>query len=241
MRSSKISKNSYSVSFTQSVNAALEGVVHTLQKERNMRLHFLVGFLTLIAAIYFNVRGVEFMLLCFAVTFVLAAEMFNTAIEYTIDLISDEYNPLAKIIKDIAAGAVFVSAVNAAITGYILIVRRAVTSFDGAFYFIKQSSWHVTFIILLTVIGIVLLVKTVRKERSFLKGGMPSGHSAVAFAIWVVISLFTENALLSVLVFFLALLIAKSRLAGGIHTLSQVVLGSFLGVVTAVLIFQLLS
>jgi len=241
MNSSKISKDSYNKSFFHSVNAALEGVVHTLQKERNMRLHFLVGFLVIIAAIYLNVRGPEFMILCFAVTFVLAAEMFNTAIEYTIDLISDKYHPAAKVIKDISAGAVFVSAVNAAITGYLLIVRRAVTSFDGAFLLIKQSHWHITAIILLGVVGVVLLIKVARKEKSLLRGGLPSGHSAVAFAVWAIVSLFTENALVSILVFLLAAIIAKSRMAGGIHTLSQVVLGGLLGAFTSLLVFQLLS
>ena len=213
-----------------------------MQKERNMRLHFLVGFLALIAAIYFNVTGSEFMILCFAVTFVLVAEMFNTAIEYTINLISDnKYHPMAKVIKDIAAGAVFVSAVNAIVTGYILIVKRAVSSFDGAFSLIRQSSWHVTFIILLGVVGLVLLSKIVRKDTPLLRGGMPSGHSAVAFAIWTVVSLFTENVLVSILVLLLAILIAKSRLTEGIHTLSQVLLGGLLGIVTAVLVFQLFS
>ncbi|MBU1084139.1 MAG: diacylglycerol kinase [Candidatus Omnitrophota bacterium] len=241
MRSLKKSKEHCGKGFSASVSAALEGVVHTLEKERNMRIHFLVGFFVLIAAIYFNVTGQEFMLLCFAVTFVLVSEMINTAIEYTIDLISDEYHPLAKVIKDIAAGAVFVSVVNAALTGYIILVRRVFMSFDGAFSLVKSSSWHITLIILLGVVGIVLMVKILRKEKNLLRGGMPSGHSAVAFAIWAVISLFTENTLVSMLVFLLALLIAKSRMTGRIHTLSQVVLGGILGIVTAVLVFQMLS
>jgi diacylglycerol kinase (ATP) len=66
------------------VNAALEGVVHTLKTERNMRLHFLAGFLVLIAGLYLNFDAVEMMFLCLAVTFVLVAEMFNTAVEYKI-------------------------------------------------------------------------------------------------------------------------------------------------------------
>ncbi|MFH1552333.1 MAG: diacylglycerol kinase [Candidatus Omnitrophota bacterium] len=240
MSSYKKPKSSYSKGFIGSINAALEGIVHTLKSERNMRLHFLVGFLVLIGGIYLNLSAVEFMLLCFAVTFVLVAEMINTAVEHAIDLISDKYHPLAKIIKDVAAGAVFVSAVNAAIVGYILLFQRVGWSIGGAFFRVKQSPWHVTLIALLVVIGLVLLIKVVRREEHLLKGGMPSGHSAVAFAIWVIVSLVTDNALVSLLVFLLAVLIAKSRMSGGIHTMWEVLAGSVLGALIALLMFQLL-
>jgi len=241
MRSYGKSGKRYSKGFIHSINAALEGVVHALESERNMRLHFLIGFFVLITGVYFNLSAVEFMLLCFAVTFVLVAEMFNTAIERVIDYINDEYHPLAKISKDIAAGAVFVSSINAAIVGYVLLVRRIGWYFDGAFFRIKQSSWHMTLIALLIVVGVVLFVKIIRREKNLLRGGMPSGHSAVAFAVWAITSLVTANALICLLVFFLALLIAKSRMANGIHTLWEVIVGSFLGALLALLVFQLLS
>ncbi len=234
-------KKSRGKGFTRSVNTALEGIIHTLKSERNMRLHFFVGFLVLIAGLYFDLSAVEFMILCFAVTFVLMAEMINTAVEYSIDLISDEYHPLAKVIKDICAGAVFVSAVNAAVVGYFLIVRRIGAFMGGAFIKVKESPWHMTLIALLVVIGIVLLIKVLRGEKSLLRGGMPSGHSAVAFAVWVLVSLITENALVSFLVFILAFLVAKSRRSDGVHTLGQVVAGSVLGALVALLVFQFMS
>ncbi|MFH1665467.1 MAG: diacylglycerol kinase [Candidatus Omnitrophota bacterium] len=225
-----------------SVNDAIEGVVHTFQTERNMRMHFLLGFIALIAGVYFNLTAVEFMLLCFAVTFVLVAEMFNTAVEHAIDFISKDYHPLAKIIKDIAAGAVFVSAVNAILVGYILLIKRiSGTIITGAFVLLKQSQWHITMITLLIVVGLVLLIKVLRKEKYLLKGGMPSGHSAVVFAVWVVVSMISSNALISLLVFFMAVLVAKSRMTGGVHTFGQVLAGSILGVLVTLLIFQLLS
>ncbi len=223
------------------MSSALEGVVHTLKTERNMRLHFFVGFLVLIAGIYLNFDSVQMMLLCFAVTFVLASEMFNTAIEYAVDLIKEEYHPLAKIAKDIAAGAVFVSAVNAVITGYLLFVKPVDWGMSGTFSKVKQSTWHLTLIALLVVIGLVLLVKVIRKEESLLRGGMPSGHSAVAFSVWTAVSLLTQNALASILVLLLAVLVAKSRLSNGIHNLWEVIAGSSLGILSTLLIFQVLS
>ena len=241
MSAYKKSEDYYNKSFVRSVNAALEGVVHTLQKERSMRLRFFIGFFALLAGIYFNLTGVEFMILCFAVTFVLVAEMFNTAIEATIDLVSDEFHPLAKIAKDVGAGAVFVSAINAALTGYILLFRPIITIIGSPFSLIKQSSWHITLIVILGVIGMVLLIKVIRREKNLLRGGMPSGHSAVAFAVWAVVTLVTGEALVGVLVFLLAVLIAKSRMAVGVHTLGQVIAGGILGTLAALLVFQLLA
>ncbi|MBU0683716.1 MAG: diacylglycerol kinase [Candidatus Omnitrophota bacterium] len=241
MNTCKKPEDSYSKSFIRSVSAALEGVVHTLRAERNMRLHFLIGFLAIIAGIYFSLNSIELMLLCFAVTFVLVCEMFNTAIEYLTDLISKKFHPGAKVIKDIAAGAVFVSSVNAVVVGYILLYKRLQGCVGKSFFIIKQSSWHITFIVLLVVVGLVLLIKIIRKEKDLLRGGMPSGHSAVAFAVWVVVSLVTENTMVSLLVLVMAVLIAKSRMAMGIHSLAQVVAGSVIGTLVTLLIFQLLS
>ena len=239
MSSSKKLKKSYSFSLYHSINAALEGVVHALESERNMRLHFAVAFLVLIAGIYFNFNAQEFMILCFAVTFVLITEMLNTAIEHTIDIVKEEYHKSVKIIKDISAGAVFVSAVNASIVGYILFFKHLRSSIGKPFTIIKQSPWHITFIALLFVIGLVLFVKVLRKEKSLLRGGMPSGHSAVAFSLWVVASLLTKSTLVSVIVFLMAILIAKSRIRKGVHTLWQVVVGAIIGSLFALLIFQI--
>lgn len=241
MKSSKEQGESYNTGFVYSINAALEGIVHTLQSERNMRLHFLAGFLVLIAGVYFGLAPVEFMLLCFAVSFVLVAEMFNTVVEHAVDFISKRYDPLSKIIKDISAGAVFVSAVNASVVGYMLLLRRVGWHFGKIFFTIKRSPWNITLIVLLVVVGLVLLIKVLRKEKSLLRGGMPSGHTAVAFSVWMIISLMTENIFVSLMVLFMAVLIAKSRLAGKIHTLWEVLAGGALGSLVTLLVYQLLT
>lgn len=227
--------------FIGSVNAALEGVVHALQRERNMRIHFIVGFTVVIAGIYMNFSATQLILLFFAVTFVLVAEMFNTAIEHAIDLVNDEYHPLAKISKDIAAGAVFVSAVNALITAYLLFVKPV--TWEGARFFgkVKQSPWHITLIALLVVTGLVLLIKIARREAILLKGGMPSGHSAVAFSVWMTVSLATSNVLISILVFLLAFLVARGRMSNGVHNFWEVLAGGALGSLVTLMVFQVLS
>jgi len=241
MTSYKRSKAPVERGFRKSLNAALEGIVHTLRQERNMRIHFLCAFLVIITGIYLNLSSVEFMFLCFAATLVLVAEMFNTVVEHAFDFLSREFHPKIKIIKDISAGAVFVSSVNAAVVGYILLVKRAGFSIHSAFSIIKQSSWHITFIALFAVVGIVLFIKITRREKNLLHGGMPSGHSAVAFAVWMIVSLTVLNPLVIFLVFVMAALIARSRISAGTHNLSEVLAGSAIGALTALLIFQALS
>lgn len=241
MNSSEKSENFCDKSFRKSVSAALEGIVHTLQSQRSMRLHFIVGFFVLLGGIYFDLSYMEVILLLFAIAFVLVAEMINTAIEYSADIaIKKEFHPLIKVIKDISAGAVFVASVNAGLTGYILIANRVDLHTGRLLFRIRQSPWHITLIALLVSIGCVLLIKVLRKEKDLLRGGMPSGHSAVAFAIWMIVSLVSLNALVSILVFLMAVAIARSRMAGGIHSVWEVVAGSVLGALAALLVFQVL-
>ncbi len=239
---SKMSESFYNKSFIQSVSAALEGIIHTLQKERNMRVHFIIGFLVLIAGIYFDFNYIEIVLLLFAISFVLVAEMLNTAIEYSADImIKEEFHPMVKVVKDISAGAVFVSAVNAGLTGYLLIAKRVNLRGGRLLFRIKQSPWHITLIALILCVGLVLLIKVVRREKELLRGGMPSGHSAVAFAVWMIVSLVTLDPLVSILVFMLAVLIAVSRMRTGVHSVWEVIAGGVLGALAALLVFQVLS
>jgi len=241
MRFSKKSDGRFNRNFWQSVDAALEGIIHTLQTERNMRLHFIIGFFALVAGLYFNLDYVEFILLLFAISFVLVSEMVNTALESLSDVVSKkEYDPVIKIAKDVSAGAVFVAAVNAGLTGYILTATRINIHRGDWFFRIRRSPWHITLIALIASVWIVIMVKLVRGEKNLLKGGMPSGHSAVAFAIWMAVWLLSKNTLISILVFLVALIVAKSRLQNGIHSAWEVLVGGVLGALTSLLVFQVL-
>ena len=104
----------------------------------------------------------------------------------------------------------------------------------------KTIPGHVTLIALLVCVGLVILIKVVGGAKQLLRGGMPSGHSAVAFAVWMAIWMLTSNSLISILVFLMALLIARSRMANGIHSLWEVLAGSALGALTTLLVFQIL-
>ena len=242
MRSSEKNRENIRNSFFLSVSFALDGIVHTLRTERNMRIHFLVGFLVLVGGIYVNLSALEFMVLSVTVSFVLVTEMFNTAVEHAVDLAERRRNPLAKVVKDIAAGAVFVSAVNATVVGYLIIFRQ-INWANGPVLAarFKQSPWHLTLISLIIVVAMVFAIKVIRNEKSLLSGGMPSGHAAVSFSIWVTVSFITGNSLVSILVFFMALLVARSRVTMKIHNMWEVTAGGILGILLTLLVFQLIG
>ena len=111
-------------SILESFNFAFEGIIHVLRTQRNMRIHFLVAIGVLVAALAFDVSKIELIALLLAIAFVLIAEMMNTAVEATIDLSTPSFDPLAKVAKDIAAGAVLIAAANAIAVGYLVLADR---------------------------------------------------------------------------------------------------------------------
>ena len=111
----------------ESFNYAIEGVIHVLRTHRNMRIHFAVAIVVLVAAVWKGVSRFELIALLLAIAFVLIAEMINSAIEQAVDLATTSFDPLAKLAKDIAAGAVLIATINAIAIGY-LVFSHAITS-----------------------------------------------------------------------------------------------------------------
>ena len=91
-------------SLLESFNFAFDGIIHVLRTQRNMRIHFIVAVLVLVAALAAGVEKLELIALLLAIAFVLIAEMVNTAVEAAIDVATTSFDPMAKLAKDIAAG-----------------------------------------------------------------------------------------------------------------------------------------
>jgi len=227
----------------QSFNSAIEGFIYVVKTQRNMRLHFLIAILALLLGVYLNLERWEILILLLTICFVLLAEMMNTAMEINVDLISEGFNPMVRIIKDIAAGCVFLASVNAFIVGYLLFLSRPwKIHIESGIERIRSSPWHITLITLIVVLFLVILGKVLLHKGTPLRGGMPSGHAAVAFSIWTTICfLHNFNHIVAVLAFILAFLVARSRLSGKIHTVREVAAGSILGILVTTLIFQVLG
>ncbi|MCX5677498.1 MAG: diacylglycerol kinase [Candidatus Omnitrophica bacterium] len=225
--------------FIESFNAAVEGFIYVLKTERNMRTHFLTALLFLLLGIYLSFSAGEIMILAITITLVLFAEMINTAIELTVDMIKKEFHPIVRIIKDVSSGAVLLTAINATIVGYILFYKKIPFSVGTQLINVRTAPWHITFIALILVFGASILGKIIFHKGTPLRGGMPSGHSAIAFAIWTIIAFFTNNSIVIILSFLMAFLIARHRVKDAVHTVWEVIAGAVLGILLATLVFQI--
>ena len=107
-------------SLLESFNYAFEGVIHVLRTQRNMRIHFAVARSCSSPRSPSASTRLELIALLLAIAFVLIAEMINTAVEAAIDVATTSFDPLAKLAKDIAAGAVLIATVNAVAVGYLV-------------------------------------------------------------------------------------------------------------------------
>ncbi|HEY5513113.1 MAG TPA: diacylglycerol kinase [Geomonas sp.] len=215
--------------FIDSVNCAIEGILYTARTQKHMRHHFTAALLVLTAALLVRVSSVEFMLLALAISFVLFAELLNTAIEVVVDMISPEFHPMAKIAKDVAAGAVLVAAFGTAIMGYLVLAKYLFPFHKGALAMVGTSSEMATVVSVILVLIAVIIMKAMSGGGTPLKGGVPSGHAAVAFSIATSVSLNTQDPLISLLCFILAVMVSHSRLLLSIHSTREVVFGALTG------------
>ncbi|MBI4733498.1 MAG: diacylglycerol kinase [Rubrobacteridae bacterium] len=213
-------------SLLQSFNYAIDGFVYVLRTQRNMRIHFGAAFIALTLALFLKLQTWAVVALIFAAVLVIVAEMINTAIEATIDLVTNTYDPIAGIAKDVAAGAVLLASVNAILVAYFVFFSKLNPFSLSLLQKVRQSPSHLTVIALLIVIIIVLAAKAWIGGGSFLKGGWPSGHSALAGALFTAIAFVAESPLASRLGLGLALLVFHSRMDAGIHI--SLVLGGVL-------------
>jgi len=219
-------------------NYAIDGIIYTLKSQRNMKIHYAIAILVLFLTLFLNLSRIEIIAVFFSISLVILSEMFNTAIEKTVDLVTTEYNPLAKIAKDVAAGAVLISALNSIMVAYLVFFDRLNPSTLSLLIKIKNQDVHVTIIGIIITLLFVVAGKTLSPKGSHVQGGVVSGHAALSFALATSIGYISENALVATLSFMLALLVAQSRIEGRIHTLREVIYGGILGILVITLLFK---
>lgn len=217
--------------FIDSVNCAIEGIIHAVRTQKHMRRHFLAALLVLLAVLLLKVSALEFTLLTVSICFVLFAELINTALEAVVDLVSPDYHPLAKIAKDTAAGGVLVAAFGAMVMGYLILSRYIFPFYKEALGVMGTPSDMGTVVSLLAVVIVVIILKAVAGKGTPLEGGLPSGHAAIAFAIATIVTLNTQDPITSILALTLAVMVSHSRLLLRYHNLREVFLGAATGVV----------
>jgi diacylglycerol kinase (ATP) len=232
-----------SPSILQSFNFAFEGIIHVLRTQRNMRIHFAIAVAVLIAALAVGVGRLELVALLIAISFVLIAEMLNTALEAGIDVATTSFDPLAKLAKDISAGAVLIATVNAVAVGYLVFVERIEDPSSNVLDKLRGAPAELALVALVLTIVLVIGAKAYTGRGRPLRGGLPSGHAAVAFAGWMAVTYILGDSthwfLVSSLTFIMAMLVAQTRIEAGIHSFVEVLSGGVLGALVTLVLFQL--
>ena len=112
--------------FIDAWKKAFSGIWYTIKTQRNLKVQLVIACIVIAAAIYFKVTITEAMFLTFATMLVIIIEVVNTAIEVAVNLCTDKYHPLAKIAKDVSAGAVVLAALNAVIIAIVIFVSKII-------------------------------------------------------------------------------------------------------------------
>ena len=178
-----------------------------------------------------GVTRFELLALMLAVSFVLIAEMINTALEKAIDVATNSFDPLARAAKDVAAGAVLVAAVNAALRRLPGLRRPPARSQPAVRSTrVRDSPVHLTVIAVAVVIMLVIALQGLLRARArrcaaACRPATRPWRSAAGRRSRSSPASYEHEVLVSTLAFVMALLVAQTRVESGIHTTWEVVFG----------------
>ena len=220
-----------------SVNCAIEGILWSTSSQKHLRYHFFAAVVVLLLALFLGVSTLDFILLTFAVTLVLFAELINTAVEVVVDLVSPEFHPLARRAKDVAAGSVLVASFGASVMGFFAFSHYLFPPVETELGRLEPVIPVVPIVSLLVVVIVVVLLKARFGKGRPLSGGMPSGHAAVAFSVATSVTLVQAGLVVSLLVMLIAVLVSLSRYQLRIHSAYEVIIGAVIGSLTTLMIY----
>ena len=127
--SNGINKKFKNKNFIAALKNALNGIVVAFKTESNIKIDFVATILVIIACIIIKVTYLELLAIVLTIGLVLFAEMFNSVAENIVDMITEEYNEKAKIIKDISAGAVLITSIVAVLVAVIIFLNKYINIF----------------------------------------------------------------------------------------------------------------
>jgi len=230
-------------SLIDSFRFALDGMVHVIRTHRHMRYHLLVTMAVIALSVLLRVTKIELILLIIVIAMVLLAELFNTAVEVTVDLVTDGYHPLARIAKDVSGAAVLVTTIAAVGVGAMIFLDqpRLRALISGPSLHAPANILHVLLAAGVLIVILVVVAKVRGGKGTLMRGGVVSAHAAIASFLATAVYFAGGNLLTVCAATLLALLVCQSRVEAGIHTLREVVLGAAAAVAVAVIMFEVLS
>ncbi len=233
----------------RSFGHAYRGIVYAVRTQRNLRFHLFTATGVLVLSLLIGVSALELALLILVILAVIVTEMLNTAVEFAVDLVTREFHPLAKLAKDISAGAVLVASVGAVAVGLLILGDELRVFLDPGLTGIRAMPEYLTlaslFVVMVGTVSLKAFWPRLRTKSALnLADAAPSGHAAAAFAAWCAASFLSAGqphaGVLFLLTLLLALLVCQSRLETGGRNFFQVVTGAVVGTLSTVALFQLL-
>ena len=221
---------------------AFNVIIYAVTTQGNIKKQLLIAVIVMIISLFFNLSRAEFLCLMFTVILIIVAEMINTAIETVVDLYKDLYHPKAKIAKDVGAGAVVITAINALIVAYFLFFDKIS---DIGLNFIRNlanSPVHMAFIgiFITTIIVVTLKAASSTNKHKLLKSKFaPSGQAGIAFAANTIIWLSTTNIVVLTLSFVMATMVCITRIESKRKTALETVIGAITGIAVIALVYGL--
>jgi len=221
----------------ESFNHAIAGLIHAIRTQKNMKIHLTAAIFVLFFSLLFDLSRVELSLIIIAISLVIFAELINTAVEIIIDILTQDYSFKARIAKNISAAAVVVAAGNAIFIAYLVFFKKAQELSLNLVINLRHEPLHLIFINLFLIFILVITIKSIFISGTPLRGGIISGHSALAASAVLIIWFLNQSLLVFSLALILAFLTVQSRIEAGTHSLKEILLGALLGCIITIFIF----
>ena len=225
--------------FWRSFNHAFQGIMYAARTQPNMRAHLIIALLVLLAAMILRIGRDYVVDLVIVIAVVLALELLNTAVESIVDLLVVSHHPLAKTAKDAAAGAVLVASVASIVVGYLVFYQGIINGGQRVYEAVANVPSNLAFVVLAAVAIVTIFAKAWVGRGSALQGGAISGHAALAFAAATLLAFLYQRPLAGLLAYFVAFLVAQSRVEAKIHSVAEAAAGGVLGTVVALAVYLL--
>lgn len=217
---------------------ALEGIFYVIKAERNMKIHIASALVVILLSINYKLDKIETVFVCVAIGLVLVCELLNTAIEVLVDMVMESFHPKAKIVKDVAAGGVLMSAILSVVIGYIIFIDRVAIDTGYAVGFLRNLDIRISIAVLTGAIVLLVIIAAAFKKKVSMKSGWDTAIAFIVSAAAMAVLLWNGNVKNSILFFGICMLIVISRFKKKMQNFYGILLGAVPAFLIVLIIYQ---
>ena len=226
--------------FFDACKNAVNGIIYGTTTQSNVKKQLVIIAFLILISLFFNLTKVEFLCLIISVVLIIFAEMVNTAVETVVDLCTEVYHPKAKIAKDVAAGGVVITALNAVFVSYFLFFDKIGEMGNNIYKTIINSPTYLAFVVVALIIIVAVALKAAKiRDKKNNKQLIISCQSMLASAAVVATWIVTENIIALSFAVILAVMICMNRVESKERTVTEVILGVMIGLLITILMYGL--